>query len=178
MSHQAAELSHGPIRENSECQPETLRHDFGADPMIKLAAQTVKEAKRISDLHRAEKIMANAGILAAREALSYDYEIVGWQGDLNRLPRWTTDKAVEDLEGGMYVNWELNQLEKLPERYQILANLADSYELRRIRRTGSRLITPDRELRFARARVEEAHRLLELEEAALRAAEKELALGK
>jgi hypothetical protein len=78
----------------------------------------------------------------------------------------------------MYINWELSQLRELPDRYQILANLADSDELRRIRQTGSRLIAPDREVRFALARVEEARRILAIEEAELRRLEEELALGK
>ena len=176
MQHQAAEISsHDPVGENSECQPEIQRHDFGADLMIELAAQTVAEAERISDLRRAEKIMANAGVLAAKEALSYGYEIVGWDGDLDRLPRWTDDKAVEDEEGGMFINWELSQLQELPDRYQILANKAENYELRRIRQTGSNLIMPYREIRFALARVERARRTLAKEEAELKRLEEELA---
>src|SRR5689334_21931205 len=131
MSHPAAESQPGYlIGEISGNPGGQTRHDFGADVMINHAVQTVKEAKRISDLRRAEKIMGNAGILAAREARSYEVEINGWQGNLMNIPKATTDKVVEGDEGIMYANYELSQLAELPHRYQILANLAENYELR------------------------------------------------
>lgn len=69
--------------------------------------------------------------------------------------------------------WPLHNLEKLPDGYQVVANLYDNPWLRRIRQTGSRLIPEDREIRFARARVKEAHEKFEEEQAGLDA----MALG-
>ncbi len=169
MSHPAAEvLSTSRVEANPQGRTDEAGHDFGADTRIYAAVHEVKHAARIIDLRRAEKLMENAGILAAREARSRGYEIIGWDGELyKKLPEWTKAKLPEDEEGRSYENWQLSQLTELEDRYQLLANLADSYELRRIRQTGSNLIAPDRELRFAMARVEETRQVLDKELAEL-----------
>jgi hypothetical protein len=137
--------------------------DFGAADEIQAATEVVERATTINHLRRAEILFRNAGILAAREALFQGVKIKGWGGKTSNLelPPFERDEAGAT---NWFGNANLRRLEALPDRYQILANLADNALLKPIRQTGSRLVPPDREIKFARQRVDKAAQVLKDEQ--------------
>lgn len=137
--------------------------DFGAESALETAIEYVERADSLFDLHQAEGYYARAGALAVYEALFEGVVINGWEE-----ASYPEKMEVMDIP--------LSRIEKLPDKYQIIANLADNGWLREIRQTGSQLIPSDREAKFAQARIDALRAELEAEEAELGRLQPQLSL--